>query len=1211
MDYSLRDLLDLPQLRLLLDSWGRAHNSSAVVLDLDGNPLAGTPVVQVGCGPQPGGARKSHPIIIAGKLLGSVDTGQLSPEAAGANQSGPAPRDGLDQGDQPYAVPQAPAASEQTPDRLGDFLATLVQSLAEQESQRLREAAIAGNRRENESIFRSLFENAKDPILLLNCGRFIDCNAATLELLGYQSKPELLERSPGDISPELQPDGRPSREKAAEMIATALRLGYHQFEWLHSRADGTCVPVEVTLTPVSIGGELILHTLWRDLTERKQAEDRIVDAMNYIQTILSTSPVGIETFKATGETVSANEAAARIVGAKIDRLVRQNFRTLESWRHSGLLEIAERALATGLEQRGDFHVLTSFGERVDLDCLFVPFMFSGEQHLMLTIMDVSQRKQAEQGLLYSISLVDAAFESTADGILVVDLNGKIARWNQKFLDLWKIPEEMIAAHDDVHVLSHNLAQMAQPAQFLAKVAHLYQHPEESSEDLLVLADGRLFDRYSQPLRIGNEITGRFWSFRDNTERRKLEEEVRRELEQMVSERTKSLEDANCELLASNSELELRRNEAEATNKKLRQLSSAVENSSTAIVITDCLGRIEYVNPKFCEITGYSQEEIIGANPRILNAGRQPKELYRELWATISAGRAWCGDFCNLKKNGDLFWEHASISPIRSADGQITNFVAVKEDITEQKRVAGELSSAQEAALAANRAKSEFLANMSHEIRTPLSAIIGFSDLTLRTSLQPRQQDYLQKIQTAGDLLLSIINDILDFSKIEARQLEMEQIPFRLDTILANVTDIVQQKVNQKRLQLRVATEGDVALDLVGDQHRLSQILVNLLNNAVKFTETGGVSLETTLQKRLPGRVKLKFTVRDTGIGISDELLKKLFQPFTQADGSTTRRFGGTGLGLSISKQLVQLMDGEIWCESRSEQGSTFCFTAWFGAGVPGGTARGAPAEATGRDHDEAGPDFSGSRILLVEDNAVNMELASELLHGTGTTVEHAADGRKAVTMICSGGTHYDLVLMDLQMPVMDGYQAARLIRSDSRFSELPIVAMTADAMKEVQQAILEAGMSAIVTKPINAATLLRVIGSLLRAQPVAGNPGAAADNGTGPSLREAAGGLGGSPGREPAAPPCDGTAQPVQADLSLVSPILNQLLHYIKGSNGKAERYLDEYHPELEGLPGKDLDQIKAYLKNFDFAAARNAILYLAKRIGINLSPEHTGDHRP
>jgi PAS domain S-box-containing protein len=1493
MDYTLKDLLDLPQLRNLLDSLNEVQSVSSAVLDLTGELLAGMLSPEIvgtlpGAGADREGARLSNqrrikaivsqapgqflhrfpsglvdaalPVVVAGRHLGTACAGQLFLSAPEENTlSETARQGGFAAADDPGALRQAPVVPEHLLRKQLEFCVSLIQTLAEQGLRQLGAGIIEGNRRENEGIYRSLFENTNDPILRINCGRFIDCNAAALRLLGHGSKQELLEHCPFEISPPLQPDGRSSREKCAEMIATAMQTGYHKFEWLHTRADGCQVPVEVTLTPVTIGGELILHTLWRDITERKQVEnallrsevkfrtlfnstsdavllmsdqsffdcndtalkvfgcqsqyeltkmhpgelspplqpcgtrsldlvkrriaetlekgscrfewihrradngldfcsevllstleldgktvlqatvrdiserreaekslsysvaltnatlestddgilivdrggkivrwnqkfielwkvpavlldtrckdqvlgwsldqladpkafldkvmelyrhpeitsqdlivladgrlfdrhsqplrigteivgrfwsfrditkrkqteEQMVDAMNYIQTILSRSPVGLETFKASGENVSANEAAARIVGAKDGELQQQNFRLVESWRSSGMLEMAERALATGVEQRGDCHVATTFGKEVDLDCLFVPFSFSGEQHLMLTLMDITERKEAEGTLSYSFSLIDAVLESTDDGILVVDLAGNIVRWNRKFLHLWQLPEELIQGADFGPVLAHVAAQLSDQELFLATRQKLHQHPESTINDLLVLIDGRLVERYSQPLRIGSAIVGRFWSFRDNTERRKLEEEVRRqnrELEQRVSERTQSLEDANCELLAINSELELRRSEAEETNQKLQQLSSAVENCSASIVIADSRGLIEYVNPKFCQVTGYPREEVIGRNPSILKADGQPGELYRELWAALSAGKEWNGDFCNRKKNGDIFWEHASISPIKSPQGAITNFVAVKEDITEQKRITGELLAAQEAALSANRAKSEFLANMSHEIRTPLSAIIGFSDLTLRTELLPRQHDYVQKILNAGDLLLSIINDILDFSKIEARQLEMEQITFRLDTVLANVADIVGQKVVQKGLRLLIDTAPDAPLSLIGDQHRLSQIIVNLLSNAVKFTEAGRVALETVVQERDGERIKLKFIVRDTGMGISDQLIKKLFQPFTQADGSTTRRFGGTGLGLSISKQLVRMMGGEIWCESKAGLGSTFFFTAWFGLDEQSETAQ-APSVRSSGAEELTVPDFSGARILLAEDNEINTLLADAMLFETGAVMDHAVDGQEAVRMIIDGTVRYDLVLMDLRMPVLDGYQASRIIRNDSRFGGLPIVAMTAHAMTEVQQAVLEAGMSALVTKPINRWNLLRVMQSFLHA------PGASDPEKTGETFAKTnpdPAGIG-LAGRSSARPAPRGSP-PGPIDASQISPILNQLLNYIKGSNGKAERYLDSYHEELAGLPKHDLSQVKACLKNFDFAAARRAILSLARQNGIQLSPEH------
>ncbi len=673
--------------------------------------------------------------------------------------------------------------------------------------------------------------------------------------------------------------------------------------------------------------------------------------------------------------------------------------------------------------------------------------------------------------------------------------------------------------------------------------------------------------------------------------------LNQELEQRVIDRTRSLEEANAALVAGNSELELRRQEAETTQKKLQQLSSAVENSPATIVITDYLGRIEYVNPKFTELTGYLPEEAIGQNPKILSAGGQPQELYRELWSTISAGREWRGGFCNRKKSGEIYWERASISPIRDKQGNITHFVAIKEDVTEQKRIADELLAAQYAADAANRSKSEFLANMSHEIRTPLNAIIGFSSLALKSSLSPRQQEYVRKIQTAGKLLLTTVGDILNFSKIEAGQLEMEQIPFRLDTVLATTLSMVQQKALEKGLKLSIETSQAVVSCLIGDPHRLGQVIINLLSNAVKFTEQGEVVLVTELLARNSDRVQLQFAVRDTGVGISSGQISKLFQPFTQADGSTTRRFGGTGLGLSISKQLVELMGGEIWCESNPVQGSCFCFTAWFGIDQASNMDQYSSAGSLDVGNEEAPFDFSDSRVLMVEDNETLQLLGFEILKETGAVVHLATNGMEAVTMI-TGGTPYDLVLMDIQMPVMDGYDAVGIIRSDSRFAALPIIAMTGHVMLEEQQKIMRVGMDAIITKPFGAQTMLRTMQRFLREQESDLDLGGLMEDtgGDGPALPDAAPQTG------------DGTLSGL-VNVAAVTPVLNRLLGYINGRDGRAERYLDDYHNELAGLSDKDVGQIRIHLNNFNFTAAGDALLALTSRNGIMLSSGDTGDH--
>lgn len=380
--------------------------------------------------------------------------------------------------------------------------------------------------------------------------------------------------------------------------------------------------------------------------------------------------------------------------------------------------------------------------------------------------------------------------------------------------------------------------------------------------------------------------------------------------------------------------------------------------------------------------------------------------------------------------------------------------------------------------AANKAKGEFLARMSHEIRTPMNAVIGLSQLTLRTPLSALQRDYLQKVLGSAQALLGIINDILDFSKIEAGKLTLESIDLDLQAVLENLFNVVSLKADEKDLALVQSQASDVPTNLIGDPMRLGQILLNLVGNAIKFTEHGEVSVAVTVAQRMADRVRLRFCVQDSGIGMTTGQMTSLFQSFHQADGSVTRRFGGTGLGLAITKQLVELMNGSVWVESQPGQGSRFYFEVDLGLNDA------APARIERRLHETDDPwkrrktdAIAGARVLLVEDNAINQLVARNFLELNGVHVDVANNGAEGVEMALHGA--YALVLMDIQMPVMDGLSAARKIRATPGFAQLPIVAMTANAMVTDHQNSLDAGMNDHITKPIDQSqltdTLLRWI----------------------------------------------------------------------------------------------------------------------------------------
>ncbi len=640
----------------------------------------------------------------------------------------------------------------------------------------------------------------------------------------------------------------------------------------------------------------------------------------------------------------------------------------------------------------------------------------------------------------------------------------------------------------------------------------------------------------------------------------------------------------------------------AAEQELRKLSLAIEQSPTMLAITSPDGPIQYANPRLCHETGLSAAELAGTLPDLIDGAGEPLEFHAEHCEALHSTGVWRSECQLRRRNRSPLWVGVSVSGLaedhRPEGGGITHCIWVLEDLSVHRQALETLREAKHLAEEAAESKTRFLANMSHEIRTPLNAIIGLATLCLGSPLDPGQRDYLGKIQSSGTTLLGVVNDILDFSKIEAGKLQLEETPFILDKVLDHVVTFVAQKAQEKGLELLLEVAPEVPQRLVGDPLRLGQVLTNLLGNAVKFTARGDIRLRVDAGAPDNGQATLRFEVRDTGIGMTASQVDHLFEAFSQADNSMTRRFGGTGLGLSIARHLVGLMGGAtIEVDSHPGAGSRFSFHARFGlaadrgaetlpgildglrvlvvddhplarevllhllAGFPFRTeAVGSAAEAvtvlcradphdrvglvlmdlrtplrdgieatrqikrelplgtppavilltaygdeqTSSDAIEAGADgylhkpatastlldaivgafgvdaapppppaagdallLAGRRVLVVEDNDINQQIARALLERRGATVTLADNGRVAVdTLRRAGPDAFDVVLMDLQMPEMDGLEATRLIRHDRRFERLPIIAMTAHALAAQRQQCLDTGMNDHVTKPI-------------------------------------------------------------------------------------------------------------------------------------------------
>jgi len=500
-------------------------------------------------------------------------------------------------------------------------------------------------------------------------------------------------------------------------------------------------------------------------------------------------------------------------------------------------------------------------------------------------------------------------------------------------------------------------------------------------------------------------------------------------------------------------------ELKASNEQLRKLSLAIEQNYTSIEITDANGIIEYVNPIFMQATGYSADEVIGKKPSVLKSGIHPQEFYEQLWQTIAAGNRWQGEICNRRKDGSLFWEQVTISPVKNARQEIINYVAVKIDITSKRQYEEQLRKAKEEAEAANRAKSEFLANMSHEIRTPMNAILGFAEVLSQKITDEQLKSYLDSIKSSGKSLLTLINDVLDLSKIEAGKMKLSREFIDPFMLFKDIEYLFSLRAQEKGLEFKVIIDLNLPMGIEIDEVRLRQILINLIGNGIKFTEKGSVMVHVSTFPSSTEHVDLKITVKDTGIGIEPQHLQKIFEPFTQLENASTKRFGGTGLGLTITKRLVDLMGGEITVESELNKGTVF--TVLF-KNLPCTSRRQQNLEMINIDPHKI--KFHPALVIIADDVDNNRKYLKTVIQDTNLEVLESTNGLETFELIKA--RRPQLVITDLKMPGMNGFELLSKLRSDPLTRQIPVIATTASASIEEQDKLKVHRFDGILIKPI-------------------------------------------------------------------------------------------------------------------------------------------------
>lgn len=757
----------------------------------------------------------------------------------------------------------------------------------------------------------------------------------------------------------------------------------------------------------------------------QKSEDRLRLLFEHIRDGVFVHPI-LENGE-LGRFEMVNAAACRTLGYTEEELLQMNPGELDEPEQSSIyIPRAMRHLLHEGHVLFDAVQVSKNGTRIPVEVNSNRVELSGCPYIISTVRDITSRKKKERELQESRQFLKSIYEGVNHSIFVVDV---LSDGTYRYRGINRL-HELLTGLSNEAVVGKSPGEVIDPLSAEKVVRHY---------DDCVRGDAPV--RYEEQLSFGGREM--WW--------------------ETVLNPIHSEEGGISRIIGTSTDI-TRHKQTEAALKKL---GVAVKQSPAVVVITGLDGTIEYVNPKFTRLTGYSAREVIGKNPRVFKSGMVPKEVYDKLWKRVLAGQEWHGEFYNKKKNGELYWEEAVIAPILNEEGIITSFVAVKEDITEKKKLWSELIAAKEKAEESDRLKTAFLANISHEIRTPMNGILGFSELLKEPHLSGEEQaEYIGLIEQSGLRMLNIINELIDISRIEAGETVLQIAETSINRIMRELHSFFRPEAGKKGLRFScfpgLADEESL---IETDSSKLSQILTNLIQNALKFTADGHVEFGYARKDGM-----LEFYVADSGIGIPLDRQEEIFERFRQVDSRHARSFEGTGLGLCISRAYAGMLGGSIGVTSVEGRGSRFQFT------LPYSRAGSSQTAASGSVLDGKILFLRGMTILVAEDDRSSSIMMNAILKGAGMTILHAQNGREAVELI-SRHSEIRLVLMDIKMPVMDGLEAT--VRIKQIRPGLPVIAQTAFALESDRQKATDAGCDALMTKPIRKAELLELMQELL------------------------------------------------------------------------------------------------------------------------------------